>query len=146
MTHKSLSKVWWIVAICVLLAASAVAQQASAGDSGGPVCSNRTLQGDYGVLIEGMFVANGWPLRTASMMHFDGKQNVTTSDFVVLNGAPLSPDWTTKTGTYIVNPNCTATFLLEGVIATHFTITNNGKDIRGVVDGDAITFAGSKVR
>jgi hypothetical protein len=80
------------------------------------------------------------------MMHFDGKGNVTTADFVVLNGSPLSPNWSPKSGTYFVNPNCTATFILEGVIATHFTVTNNGKEIRGVVDGDAITFAGSKVR
>ena len=29
---------------------------------------------------------------------------------------------------------------------THFTVVNSGKDFRGVVDGDAITFAGSRVR
>ena len=108
-------------------------------------CSNRTLFGDYGALIEGTFLANGWSLRTASMMHFDGKENVTTSDFVVLNGTPLSNDWAPKRGTYAVNPDCTGAFILEGVIKTHFTVVNSGNDSRGVVDGDAITFAGSRV-
>ena len=145
MSHKSMLKIWQVVGICVVFGTSAVAQQAASVNRS-PVCSNQTLSGDYGVLIEGTFLANGWSLRTASMMHFDGKRNVTTSDFVVLNGTPLSQDWTLKTGTYLVNPNCTATFELEGMISTHFTVTNSGKDIRGVVDGDAITFSGSRVR
>ena len=80
------------------------------------------------------------------MMHFDGAGNVSTSDFVVLNGNPQSNDWTPKSGTYSVNSDCTGTFILEGVIKTHFTVVNNGKDLHGVVDGDAITFAGSRVR
>jgi hypothetical protein len=137
---------WWVtVGVVLVLGASGVAQQA-ATQTGKTTCSNRTLFGDYGALIEGTFIASGWPLRTASMMHFDGKGNVSTSDFVVLNGSPLSSDWSPKSGTYSVNPDCTATFVLEGVIATHFTVVNSGKDFRGVVDGDAITFAGSRVR
>ena len=142
-------KVRWVVTIGVVLAlgASSVAQQEAARGVS-RVCSNRTLFGDYGTLIEGSFLANNWSLRTTSMMHFDGRGNVTTSDYVVLNGTPLSEDWAPKTGTYSVNPNCTATFTLEGVmvIKTHFTVVNGGMDIRGVVDGDAITFAGSRVR
>ena len=124
---------------------SSAAAQSANKEPESPRCSNRTLFGDYGVLIEGSFLANGWSLRTASMMHFDGKQNLTTSDFVVLNGTPLSDDWTPKSVTYAVNPDCTGTFILEGVIKTHFTVVNSGKDFRGVVDGNAITFAGSRV-
>jgi len=147
MRHKKMSKAWWLVTVGVVLVlgASAVAQQA-ATQTGNAICSNRTLSGDYGALIEGFFVASGSPLRTASMMHFDGKGIISTSDFVVLNGFPLSDDWSPKSGTYSVNPNCTATFVLEGVIYTHFTIVNSGKDFRGVVDGNAITFSGSRVR
>lgn len=146
MRDKSISIRCWIVALCVVLApgASALAQQAAPGD-GSRVCSNRTLFGDYGTLIEGTFIANNWSLRTASMMHFDGRGNVTTSDFVVLNGTPLSDDWAPKSGTYFVSPDCKGTFTLEGVIKSHFTVVNNGKDFHGVVDGDAITFAGSRV-
>ena len=147
MNHKSMSKIWWMIAICALFAfgISAVAQQSFAPGSR-LVCPNRTLFGDYGTLIEGTFLGNGWSLRAASMMHFDGRGNVTTSDFVVLNGTPLSADWAPKSGYYSVNPDCTGRFTLEGVIKTHFTVVNNGKDFRGVVDGDAITFAGSRVR
>jgi hypothetical protein len=147
MSHRSISICCCIVALSAVLAsgASAFAQQAASGDSNRG-CSNRTLSGDYGTLIQGTFIANNWSLRTASMMHFDGKGNVTTSDFVVLNGIPLSDDWTEKTGTYSVSPDCKGTFTLEGVIKSHFTIVNNGKDLHGVVDGDAITFAGSRVR
>jgi hypothetical protein len=54
------------------------------------------------------------------MMHFDGRGNMTTLDFVVLNGTPLSEDWTPKSGTYFVKPNCAATFTLEGVIKNTF--------------------------
>jgi len=147
MRHKKMSKGWLLVTVGVVLvlSASAVAQQA-ATQTGNATCSNRMLSGDYGTLIEGTFVASGWPLRTASMMHFDGKGNLFTSDFVVLNGTPLSSDWSPKSGIYSVNPDCTASFVLEGVISTHFTVVNSGKDFRGVVDGNAITFAGSRVR
>jgi len=31
------------------------------------------------------------------------------------------------------------------VISAHFVVVNTGKDFRGVVDGDAITFVGSRV-
>ena len=147
MRDKRTSKSWCLVTISLvlILSASASAQQA-ATEPGNTNCTNRTLSGDYGMLIEGTFIANGWPLRTASMTHFDGKGNVSTSDFVVLNGTPLSGDWSAKSGTYSVNPDCTATFVLEGVISTHFTISNGGRDIRGVTDGDAITFTGSRVK
>jgi hypothetical protein len=147
MTHKSMSNAWWMVAVCVVLAfgVSATAQQATAGQER-PNCSSRTLLGNYGTQIEGTFLANSWSLRTASMMHFDGKGNVSKSDFVVLNGTPPSDDWAPKSGTYSMNPDCTGTFVLEGVIKTHFTVVNSGKDFRGVADGDAITFAGSRVR
>ena len=147
MRYTTESKAWWLVAFGVVLVfcASAVAQQTASG-VGGAGCSNRTLFGDYGTLIEGSFVATNIPLRTASMMHFDGRGNVVGSDYVVLNGNPLSDTWTQKSGTYSVNSDCTGTFILEGVIKTHFTVVNNGKDFRGVTDGDAITFAGSRVR
>jgi hypothetical protein len=144
MRYTTKSNGWWLIAVGVILIFGASAGAQTASGLGG--CSNRTLSGDYGTLIEGVFVAANWPLRTISMMHFDGAGNVSTSDFVVLNGNPLSDDWTQKTGSYSVKPDCTGTFVLEGVIMTHFAIVNNGKDIRGVTDGDAITFSGSKVR
>jgi len=145
MGNKGMSKTCWLMTIGLVLVAATSAIAQTKIEPLNLDCSNRTLSGDYGVLIEGTFLANGWTLRTASMMHFDGKGKVTTSDYVVLNGTPLPGDWSSKSGTYSVNRNCTGTFVLEGVINTHFTISNSGKEIRGVTDGDAITFSGSRV-
>ena len=46
---------------------------------------------------------------------------------------------------YELNSDCTVSATFLGVISAHFVVVNNGKDFRGVMDGDAITFVGSKV-
>ncbi len=129
---------------CVVLAlggASAVAEGPGTGS-----CSNRTLFGDYGMQIEGTFLAPNWPLRTTAMVHFDGRGNMTSKSYVVLNGTPQTQDWRQDDpGTYTVNSDCTVSATFLGVIPAHFVVVNNGKDFRGVVDGDAITFVGSRV-
>jgi hypothetical protein len=131
-----------IVCLVLTLCASAVAE----GPGTGP-CSNQSLFGDYGMQIDGTLLAPNWPLRTAAMVHFDGKGNLTSGkSYVVLNGTPLTQDWRQDDpGTYTVNPDCTASGIFNGVIAVHFVVVNNGKDFRGVVDGDAVTFVGSRV-
>jgi hypothetical protein len=48
-------------------------------------------------------------------------------------------------GTYSVNADCTATAVFDGPIPVHLVVVNNGKDLRGVVDGNAITLLGSRV-
>ena|SRR5215469_6878790 len=139
MRDKSMSTGWWAAAACALLAfgTSAAGQQ---------TCSNHVLFGDYGVQIEGTIVGPNWPLRTLAMVRFDGNGGFTYADFVVLNGSPTSPDWTpNKTGTYSVNPDCTASALFDGPIPVHLVVVDNGKDFRGVVDGNAITLVGSRV-
>ncbi len=109
-------------------------------------CSNRSLFGDYGMQVEGTFLGSNWPLRTIVMVHFDGRGNSTSQSYVVLNGTPLTADWREDDpGTYTVNSNCTASGIFNGVIAAHFVVVNSGKEFRGVVDGDAITFVGSRV-
>ena|SRR5664279_1057363 len=130
-----------VVFVVLALGASAVAE----GPGTGP-CSNRTLFGDYGMQIEGTFLGPNWPLRTASLVHFDGRGNMTSKSWVVLNGVPQSQDWRQDNpGTYAVNSDCTVSATFLGVISAHFVVVNNGKDFRGVVDGDAITFVGSRV-
>ena len=93
MNNKWMSKILRIVTpmmiVCVVLAlgASAVAQL-GAGGGQSRRCSDRTLSGDYGTLIEGTILAPNWPLRTLAMIHFDGRGNLTSVDHVVLNGMP----------------------------------------------------------
>jgi len=129
--------------LCVVLALGASA--AAEGPGNGP-CSNRSLFGDYGMQVEGTFLGSNWPLRTIVMVHFDGRGNSTSQSYVVLNGTPLTADWREDDpGTYTVSSNCTASGIFNGVIAAHFVVVNSGKEFRGVVDGDAITFVGSRV-
>ena len=72
-----------VVCLVLALGGSAVGQ-----GPGTRPCSNRTLFGDYGTLIEGTLLAPNWPLRTVAMIHFDGRGNMTSVDHVVLNGMP----------------------------------------------------------
>ena len=144
---RAMARIWRLTAAWVVLAfgVSVVAQQSPAG-FGGTGCSNRTLLGDYGAQIEGTLLTPNWPLRTSAMIHFDGNGSMTYVHYRVINGTPVTPDWAPDSGTYSVNPDCTASALFDGPIPTHLVITNNGKDFRGVVDGDAITLVGSRVR
>ena len=130
--------------VVLVLDATAIAQPAP-GEPGSVRCSNRTLSGDYGTLIEGTLLAPNWPLRTLAMIHFDGRGNMTSVDHVVLNGMPPVEEWRPNSGTYIVNPDCTGSAVFSGPIPVHFVVVNNGKEFRGVVDGDAITLHGSTV-
>ena len=72
-----------VVCLVLALGGSAVGQ-----GPGTRPCSNRTLFGDYGTLIEGTLLAPNWPLRTVAMIHFDGRGNMNSVDHVVLNGMP----------------------------------------------------------
>jgi hypothetical protein len=129
-----------VVCLVLALGGSAVGQ-----GPGTRPCSNRTLSGDYGTLIEGTLLAPNWPLRTLAMIHFDGRGNMTSVDHVVLNGIPPEEEWRPNSGTYVVNPDCTAAAVFSGPIPVHFVVVKNGKEFRGVVDGNAITLHGSRV-
>jgi hypothetical protein len=129
-----------VVCLVLALGGSAVGQ-----GPGSRPCSNRTLSGDYGTLIEGTLLAPNWPLRTLAMIHFDGRGNMTSVDHVVLNGMPPEEEWRPNSGTYIVNQDCTASAVFSGPIPVHFVVVKNGKEFRGVVDGNAITLHGSRV-
>lgn len=89
-------------------------------------CSNQTLSGDYGTLI-------------------DGRGNFTGRDYVVRGGNPPPPEeeWRPSSGTYIVNPDCTGSASVEVApgnpqLGYHFIIVNGGREIFLVVDGGAI--------
>jgi hypothetical protein len=150
MKNKWMSRILMVATpmmiVCVVLAlgASAVAQSDVRGAESRR-CSNRTIFGDYGTQIEGTLLVPNWPLRTLAMIHFDGRGNMTSVDHVVLNGVPPVEEWRPNSGTYTVNPDCTGSAVFSGPIPVHFVVVNNGKEFRGVVDGDAITLMGSRV-
>jgi hypothetical protein len=124
----------------------------------GRQCSDRTLFGDYGFAVEGLALpAPGvaLPGRGVTMTHFDGEGNLTQVDSLLINGTPVS-DWSTVTGTYQVNANCTGTMSLlpsaGGFVNLRIVVVRHGTEIHTVVwppfDGPArtITSVGIKVQ
>jgi|SRR6516162_5542499 hypothetical protein len=137
-----------IMLCCLLtLGPSAVAQSTTSEGSGGG-CSNRTLSGSYGLLLEGTDLGSGLPFRGVVMQTYDGKGGITQVDHVVFAGSPPPVEWAPGTGSYTVNPNCTGAAVLNtylGQINLHFVVTGNGKQINQVVDANAVTAVGIKV-
>jgi hypothetical protein len=132
--------------VCGLLASSVVAK----ADSDDRPCSNRTLYGNYGFAITGEILAPGIPIRGLSMARYDGNGKFTQVDHIVTNGYPPSKAWTSGSGTYTVNPDCTGVAVINSPsnpepVNVHFVITEHGKQINQVVDANAVTAIGNKV-
>jgi hypothetical protein len=144
-----------VMVVCVVLAlsASAVAQSSHTlanGPEGSKRCSNRTLNGAYGLTLEGTILGPNIPLRGVVMQNFDGNGNITQVDYLVVDGMPVSQDWRPGTGTYAVNPDCTGVAVLHTgqdplPVNLHFVVVNNGKQINQVVDSNAFIAVGIKV-
>jgi hypothetical protein len=141
-----------IMIVCGLLVApSSMGPTARADNEDTKVCTNRTLQGDYGFALEGEILGPGLQFRGVVLQHYDGKGNFTQVDHIVFNGVPPAEEWTPGSGTYTVNPNCTgsAVVIVPGnplsPINLHFVVVREGKEIRQVVDANAVTAVGNKV-
>ena len=115
-------------------------------------CSNHTLRGDYGFAIDGQILAGPFAglLRGVAMTHFDGRGNLDQVDFATLNGVPRWTGWRPVTGTYEVNPDCTGAAVLHTPlnpeVKLHFVVVRHGTEIHQVVDADAVTAIGIKVK
>lgn len=115
-------------------------------------CSNHTLRGDYGFVIDGTIFAGptSFLLRGVAMTHFDGHGGLTQVDFTTRNGAPASPDWRPATGTYEVNEDCTGR--AEIVPATgpalelRLVVFDGGRQVATVVVGNSTGSLGTRVR
>ena len=160
MQKKSVSRISMvatpIMIVCGLLAAGSPAW----ADTEEMKCTNRTLLGDYGFAIEGVLLAipgvtlppgASLPVRGVAMTHFDGKGNLTQVDHVVVNGVPPPVAWTPGSGPYTVNPNCTGTAVINvpgspfGPVKLTFVVVRQGKEIRTVVEANAVTSIGIKI-
>lgn len=114
-------------------------------------CSNETLEGTYAITIEGLLAVPGpgIPLRGVVRQSYDGDGNITQVDHVVVNGIPPAQAWRPSTGTYSVNPDCTgqATLNVPGgpPLTLFFVVAKRGKEIRQVVDGNAVIATGDKL-
>lgn len=112
----------------------------TANDDGHRVCSNRTLQGDYGILVSGIRGAGpgtteqfvGTALRT-----YDGNGGFSQVDnsHGQLTGARRDVP---ATGTYEVNADCTGTSMIffPGApfpVETAFVIVDRGEEVNDAV-------------
>ena len=165
MTHQSISKVSMMampamIAGCLLMSgAIAQAQQQTASTfSQERGCSNKTLVGDYGFTIEGTILDANLPIRGLALQHYDGRGHITQVDHVVDGGYPPPQEWTHGTGTYRVNPDCTGSAVIISPSSAppgssgpppplniHFVIVDHGKQIKQVVDANAVVANGVKV-
>jgi hypothetical protein len=116
-------------------------------------CSNHTLDGDYGLTIEGLLniPGTGNQVRGVVLQHYDGNGHITQTDHVVIDGMAPSEAWRPGSGTYTVNADCTgnATITIPSSpappLVLYFVVVDDGTKIRQVVDGNAIIATGSKV-
>ena len=135
--------------VCGLLAFAATAGAQTKSDPGnGGRCSNRTLNGSYGFLVEGTDLASGLPFRGVAMQTYDGNGGIKQVDHVVFAGSPPPVEWAPGTGSYTVNPDCTGAAVLHtftGDVPLHFVVVDNGKQIKQVVDANAVTAVGNRV-
>jgi hypothetical protein len=116
-------------------------------------CSNRSLDGRYGFTLEGLLgiPGNGIQIRGVILQEYDGNGHLTQVEHVVVDGAPPSEEWTPGSGTYTVNPDCTGTATItipssgSPPLVVFFVVTNHGRMVREVSNGNAIIATGEKV-
>jgi hypothetical protein len=106
-------------------------------------CSNATLKGEYAFGVTNY----AFPLVVAGIQVVDGKGNFTQRDYQgdslrTTGQSDFSPKGQEQ-GTYIVNPDCTGSMVLNlnvpvptgstGVVKNQFVISNGGRHIHQVV-------------
>jgi hypothetical protein len=102
-------------------------------------CSNATIQGTYAFTIHGtIFNPDGSTLLIDGLAKttFDGKGNLTQLDAVAINGN-VAPGWSSNTGTYSVNPDCTGTFTVtngsQAPVHLQMIVAHSGNTIHDMV-------------
>ena len=104
-------------------------------------CSNKTLSGDYGFVIEGVASLGSQigVLRGVAMTHFDGEGHLSQVDHVVVNGTPPPMEWNPGSGTYAINPDCTGTATINfndgrPSVQLSLVVVRKGAEIHTVVN------------
>ncbi len=143
-----------VLALLASAAPQSASLQSNVQKSPPPRCSARTIAGDYAYSIEGTLLISPTvilPIHGISLAHYDGKGNKTQLDHIVVNGQEPQEEWTPGSGTYTVNEDCTGSqevFVngnLDSPIRSHFIIDRSGREIREVIDANAVTAIGARV-
>ena len=141
-----------IVFALLTFGASAVAQSNntdSISNPGSGQCSNSLLKGSYGFLLQGTDLASGLPFRGVVRQTYDGDGGIKQVDHVVFAGSPPPVEWAPGTGSYNVNPDCTGAAVLHtvtGDVTLHFVVVDSGRQINQVVDANAVTAVGNRMK
>ena len=136
-----------LAVVCLALPPGAAAQES------GRTCSNATLKGEYGALVQGIrgISAPGAPLVTEmfvgiALRNFDGDGGFieeAASQHGLMTGLQGGVGAkATARGTYIVNADCTGTSTLVlpppfPTIVSDFVIVDHGKGIKEIVTSPA---------
>jgi hypothetical protein len=155
MQRKSISRISMIAIPIMLVCGLLFAASSVRADDEDTKCTNRTLRGDYGFTAEGVLIGTPGlpaqaPFRSVGLAHFDGKGNLTWLEHTVINGILLEADWTAASGSYTVNANCTGTAMVSSPnspvpLKLAFVIVRDGKEVRSVLDANAIVSVFTKV-
>jgi hypothetical protein len=161
MKGRLLLKVSIMIACGLLMSgvpAMAQLENSSSVSHGPERCSNTMLSGDYGFTIEGTILDAKLPIRGVALQHYDGRGHITQVDHIVFGGYPPPAEWTPGTGTYTVNPDCTGSAVIispssappgsSGApppLNVHFVIVDHNRQIKQVVDANAVVAIGVKV-
>ena len=155
MQRKSISRISMIGTPLMLVCGLLFTASSVRADDEDTKCTNRTLRGDYGFTAEGVLIGTPGlpaqaPFRSVGLAHFDGKGNLTWLEHTVVNGTLLEADWTAASGTYSVNANCTGTAMVNTPnspvpLKLAFVVVKEGKEVRSVLDTNAISSVFSKV-
>ena len=81
---------------------------------------------------------------------FDGQGTFTGVEHTIVNGMPPTAPWTSNSGTYSINADCTGTMVLNTPgnpvpLTLGLVIVRDGKEIRTVLDSNAISGIAIKI-
>jgi len=121
--------------------------------AGAQSCSNATLQGAYGYHAQGALLPTptiSLTFGSVGMTRFSGDGHLTWVEHTVVGGVSLAAGWTSATGTYRVNSNCTGTAVVNtpnSPVPLHlsFVIVKDGKEVHSVLDSDSVSTEFTKV-
>ena|SRR5579884_1858493 len=131
------------ITVVLLVVAWACMSSLEAAAQDHSTCSNASLKGNYGFVLNGTIVGVG-PIAIVGVAVYDGAGNWTRNETAAVNGNLLPPE--SVAGTYKVNADCTGSSLDAIGHHSQFAVVNHGKEIfsLGTDPGSVITIDAKK--
>jgi hypothetical protein len=133
------------IAAALLAATAAWAQQSPFQT----VCTNATLEGDFGFTVTGMRPAPGGAVEMVvgiAITHFDGNGSLTQTDNIHGSVTGVAAPNRQGTGTYTINADCTGTMKLSNpgspTLTLAIVVVDDGNEVRTAVMDPTATVTG----